>query len=107
VISLGTHTLLHGTMELRVSITSMRNEDNGRSMAFGAVFGNPALWVGQTVDIAHTDVRAIVRRIDIECDVHEVTLGPEAFKLGLEPSRHREWIPGMKSATIELLLLRD
>lgn len=106
MISIGRHFLLHESgVKMPVNITVVR-EEPVKTLARGEVQGQPSLWVGQTVDIAGTDVRAIVTRINIECDVHDVTLGGSESGF-TKPDQRRQFIPGMRSAWIELLLMKE
>ena len=50
-------------------------------------------------------VRARVTSIQTESQMIDVTRGPDAVLLGLEPSTFREFAPGMRTTTITLELI--
>lgn len=50
-------------------------------------------------------VRALVTMIETETAMVDVTLGPEAAKLGERPDTFRRYMPGMTQTTITLTVI--
>lgn len=52
-------------------------------------------------------VKVLVRSVSVDTDLIEVTLGPEAAKLGLEPDQYRKFAPGTRSARMTMVVMEE